>query len=280
MAAGAYSTLDRFDCYELCVQSPRHVTQLLRAIHARGESGSTPAVLREDFSGTAAVSRRWIRDAIASGIAPRALCVDVDGDALSKARAAAESDGCADSLELLAASAISIPVRPNDACDCIFVGNFSIGYIHQRADLIQYLSNSRQRLALANAGFGGGVFVCDTYDSAHKYALGAVHRRHPSRGREIIHYTWQHRAADVLNAMVENAIHFRIEIDGEIVHDYPDAFVYRWRLWSIAELRDALHEVGFARVEVFAEIANGAVPINSPADMPESGVVCIAARDE
>jgi hypothetical protein len=29
-----------------------------------------------------------------------------------------------------------------------------------------------------------------------------------------------------------------------------DAFVYDWRLWSIAEVRDAMEEAGFASVEV------------------------------
>ena len=34
--------LDRFDCYELCVQSPRHVAAFLRGVH-----GNEPVVLRD-----------------------------------------------------------------------------------------------------------------------------------------------------------------------------------------------------------------------------------------
>lgn len=272
--------MDRLDCYELCVQSPRHVTLLLRALHAgdpdaaRGE----PVALREDFCGTAAVSRRWLSEARARGIAATAVALDLDPDVLAHAARKAQADGVAPDLRLVHADAVHAPVTPGDACDIVFVGNFSIGYIHERADLVAYLRRSHHRLALGNGGFGGGVFVCDVYDGPHKFDLGVTNRTHPSRGHELVHYTWQHRAADPLSAMVENAIHFRVESDGEIVREMFDAFVYRWRLWSISELRDALREAGFSYVGIYAEASSGPRPLESPDDFPASGVVCIAAR--
>lgn len=278
------------DCYELCVQSPRHVTRLLRHLHARAQPGfdpqaptlddsgaSWPVVLREDFAGTAAVSRRWVSEAHARGLSARSIAIDSHEPTLQHAREQAHAAGVPDHIEFIRDDAVAAPVQPRDACDVIFVGNFSIGYIHDRRDLVAYLSRSRQRLALGNAGFGGGVFVCDIYDSPNKYTLGMVHRRHPSRGRELIHYTWEHRSADVLTAMVQNAIHFRIEVDGIIEHEMFDAFVYNWRLWSLVELRDAMHEAGFSCVEVFAEVSDGPKPIITGADLPESGVVCLCA---
>lgn len=271
--------MDRFDCYELCVQSPRHITRFLRDLHARAGSGDQPTALREDFCGTAAISRRWIAEARKAGLTPRAIATDLDPAVIARARADALGEDVLNDLALHIGDAIHAPVAPADACDVVFVGNFSIGYIASRSDLLGYLARSRERLALGNAGFGGGVFVCDIYDSPSKYTLGCVNRRHPSRGRELIHYTWEHRSADILNARVENAIHFRIELDGEIVQELFDAFVYRWRLWSIVELRDAMHEVGFGDVQVFAEVADGARPIGSSEEMPESGVVCVAARN-
>jgi hypothetical protein len=269
--------MDRFECYELCVQSPRHVAQLLRDVFARGGSGATPAVLREDFCGTAALSRRWVRDGLAAGIRARAVGVDLDSGTLEHARREAERADTLGMIEMRLQDAVGASVAPGDGCDVIFVGNFSIGYIHERALLVEYLRRSRERIGLGNGGFGGGVFVCDIYDSPRRFDLGCVHRRHPSRGKEIIHYTWEHREADVLTGMVENAIHFRVEVDGVIEQEMFDAFVYRWRLWSLTELRDAMHEAGFDRVEVFAEVANGAKPIESGKEMPESGVVCVAA---
>jgi hypothetical protein len=37
-----------------------------------------------------------------------------------------------------------------------------------------------------------------------------------------------------------------------VVATHQDAFVYSWRLWGVAELRDALDEAGFARSDVFS----------------------------
>ena len=39
-------------------------------------------------------------------------------------------------------------------------------------------------------------------------------------------------------------MHFRVERDGCIIQEETDAFVYRWRLWSVPELRDAMREGG------------------------------------
>lgn len=270
--------LTALECYEVCVQSPRHVTKLLRDVYARREGAGTPSVLREDFAGTAAISRKWIVEGKRAGIVPRAVAIELDGATVHHARVAGERDGLLGQLELRQIDAVAAPIQAHDGCDIIFVGNFSIGYIHTRPELVEYLARSRERLALGNGGFGGGVFVCDIYDSPSKFNLGCVHRRHPSRGKEIVHYTWEHRGADVLTAMVENVIHFRVEVDGEIVQELFEAFVYRWRLWSIVELRDAMHDAGFENIEVFAELADRAHPVERGSDLPASGVVCIAAR--
>ena len=47
---------DKHDLYELCVQSPKDLVPLLRAVH-----GNDPEILGEDFSGTAALSHLWVQ---------------------------------------------------------------------------------------------------------------------------------------------------------------------------------------------------------------------------
>lgn len=267
------SDMDRHDCYELCVQSPRHVTMFLRALH-----GGDPRVLREDFSGTATISRRWILEAQRAGVVAHAVAVDLDEESLARGAREAELDGTAPWLRLVRGDVLEAPTGPSEACDVIFVGNFSIGYIHQRSTLVEYLRHSRERLLQGAGGWGGGIFVCDIYDSPGKFELGALKRSHTSRGREIVHYTWEHRDADALTAMVTNAIHFRVELDGEIVSELTDAFVYRWRLWSIAELREALLEAGFASSEVHADVNEHPAPIEHGRELGKSGIVCVVGR--
>jgi hypothetical protein len=167
-----------------------------------------------------------------------------------------------------------------DGCDVVFVGNFSIGYIHRRSALVEYLRGCRARLALGNAGFGGGVMVCDVYDGPGAFKVGSITRVHPGRGAEMVRYTWEHREADVLTGMVVNAIHFQVEVEGEMVARYPDAFEYRWRLWSIREMREAMMEAGFVSTEVYQDVGPSAESgaLTHGREMREAGIVCIVGR--
>jgi hypothetical protein len=265
--------LDRFECYELCVQSPRHVVGFLRRVH-----GGEPAVLREDFCGTAAICRRWIEEGRRAGQKWRAVGVDLDEHVIERARQECEQEKSAEAIRLIRADVLQADAPESDGCDVIFVGNFSIGYIHERSALVQYLRASRERLSRGNAGFGGGVMICDVYDGPGKYALGSTTRLHPGRGHETVRYTWEHRGADALTGMVTNAIHFQVEVEGDAVARYPDAFVYRWRLWSIPELREAMHEAGFVSTEVYQDVGLDAAPMESGMEMKESGIVCVVGR--
>lgn len=277
------ATADPFECYELCVQSPGTLVTFLRAAH-----GQHATVLREDFCGSGALSRRWAREGLKADAAWRALGTDLDPGCIARARERARAEGVHEHAEFRQIDAVAATVEPADACDVVFVGNFSIGYIHRRADLMRYLHASRRRLALGNAGLGGGIFVCDTYAGASAYKPGALRRTQPARGHEIIHYLWVHESADPITGIVENSISFRVESDGQIVREYPRAFTYRWRLWGIAELREAMLEAGFPRVDVYHDlnIAPGQTPepVGSGADLAAEGrddwVVALVARTE
>lgn len=262
---------DPFDCYELCVQSPRHVVAFLHAVH-----GNQPIILREDFCGRAAVSRHWCRQAIKAGDAGRAIAVDLDPAAIAGARERAAADAVADRIRFIQTDATRAEAGLNPA-DIIFVGNFSIGYIHARARLVDYLKACKARLDQAH-----GVFVCDTYGGAAAFRLGGLTRTHPSRGRESIRYHWVHESADPLTGIVENNISFQVVLDGEIIREYPRAFTYRWRLWSIHELREAMQEAGFRESSVYKDVniapAESPVPVSDPRELGEDWIVLIAAR--
>ncbi|MEK6700787.1 MAG: class I SAM-dependent methyltransferase [Planctomycetota bacterium] len=271
--------MDRFECYELCVQSPRHVAAFLRGVH-----GNEPVVLREDFCGTAAVSRRWCEEAIRRGDDGRAVAVDFDAETVAKARELVKSDALEGRLRLVCGDALPKPALAAvaDPADVVFVGNFSIGYIKERETLVAYLKLCHRRLAAGMGGFGGGVFVCDLYGGASAYKLGGLERRHPSRGREVVRYSWQHEAADQVSGMVTNSISFRVEVDGEVVQEWPRAFVYEWRLWSLPELREAMREAGFASVEVYKDVnvapGERPAPILNAAEIGEDWIVLVVAR--
>jgi hypothetical protein len=62
-------------------------------------------------------------------------------------------------------------------------------------------------------------------------------------------YVWEQKRFDPITHRCEFAIHFRFPDGSEIRR----AFVYRWRLWSIPEVREVLEEAGFARTRVYWE---------------------------
>jgi hypothetical protein len=282
--------IDRFECYELCVQSPRHVVGMLRGIH-----GGEARVLREDFCGTAAVSRRWCTEGKTRGDDSRALGVDLDAETLRRGEELAGADGIADRLSLACGDALVADLDGEEWNaqaaasvghtwpDIVWVGNFSIGYIYERRDIVDYLRASRERLARGNGGFGGGVFVCDLYGGAGAFKLGSLDRTHMGRGAEVIKYHWEHQEADAVSGMVTNSISFRVIVNGELAAEFPRAFVYRWRLWGLAELREAMLEAGFAGVEVYKEVnlAPGERPRAVGAgELPEDWIVMVAGRAE
>jgi hypothetical protein len=273
---------DRFECYERCVQSPRHVASFLRALY-RAHNTAEPITLAEDFSGTCALSREWCAHTPTSA----AICVDLDADALAWARDRATKNAIADQITFVHADCLADCFNEADAaapsrdlpCDVCFVGNFSIGYAHDRVTLLRYLARTRERLLRTRHASPPGILVCDTYGGATAFTLGGVERTHPGPNASIIRYAWAHESADPATAMVTNSISLRVERDGDVIAEYPRAFEYRWRLWSIAELREAMLEVGFQRTSVYLEIdpASPPTPVTDPRQFPSDWVALVAA---
>ncbi|MEO0483736.1 MAG: class I SAM-dependent methyltransferase [Planctomycetota bacterium] len=254
--------LSRYEFYERCVQSPGDLAPLLRAIH-----GNAPEMLGEDFCAAAALSEAWCQHPNA-----RAVAVDLDPEPLERARQRAPGQ-----IEVIQADVLE--ARLPEA-DLIFVGNFSIGEIHDRPALVEYLRRSRDRLR------SGGAFICDTYGGDSAFVTGAVHRNHPGPDGTTIRYTWEQRDADPLTGRVVNALHFRLEQSGMITQELTDAFVYDWRLWSVPELRDALAEAGYPRTAVYAKLPDAVDtegnayirPVEDPDELDESFIVCVAGH--
>lgn len=264
--SGAARVLDRFECYERCVQDGARMAAFLRAVH-----GGEARVLREDFCGTGAVCRAWVSDASAMGDSAgrRAIGVDLDREPLERLwRVPRVQAVCAD------------VVRCDLKADIISATNFPIGYWHTRPELLRYLRATRARLRR------GGVFVCDTYGGTGAFTRGSTVRDIYADGGLRIRYTWEQREADPISGLVTDVLHFRGDRAGEVVFTHTDAFTYRWRLWSLPELRDALLEAGFAQVEVYSELADaidqdGRVyvrPVTHPDELDETFFVCVVAR--
>lgn len=259
--------LTPWQLYELCVARPEVFVRFLEAIGPRARSG-VPHLLREDFSGSGGLARAW---AARHG---NAVAVDIDPAVLRLA------DGTG--VRTVRADAANCRVR----ADLIVATNFAIGYWHSRAALLTYLRRVCASLP------PGGVFVCDLYGGADAFRTGQLVTLQRGPSDELIEYTFEQRSADALSARVQDVLHFRVSPPGARSagarggYHYRNAFVYDWRLWSLPELRDALVEVGFGVVEVYAEVGDavdeqGALyprPITTGDELDENWVVYVVAR--
>lgn len=261
--ARARGRIDRYDLYELSAQSPVRTALLLRAIHGRGG-----AILGEDFCGSGAVSRAWVTapDGLKRGATPRAVCVDKDAGALK-----ALKKRCARSqLERLTIHRRDV-MRERARVDVLAALNFPVGYWHDRGALIAYLRRARARLRPR------GAIVVDTYGGESAMRVGRYRQRLPGG----ILYEWHQRETDPLTGRVRNAMHFRV--DGRWRRG---VFAYDWRLWSIAELKDAMREAGLRRVEVYDARARAldargrtlAAPVRHADELDEDYVVYVVGR--
>ncbi len=255
--------MTKYDCYELCVQSPPALVPFLVALH-----GNDPKIFAEDFCGSCAASLAWL-ERVPGG---RAIGTDLDPEPLARAR---ERNTFADRLALRERGVLDA----DEAADVVFVGNFSIGEIHDRPTLVRYLSRARERLN------PHGIFVCDIYGGDSAFTICTVNRGHRAPGGLRVLYTWEQRDADPLTGMVTDVCHFRVERSGQIIEEYTDAFVYRWRLWSVPELRDAMAEAGFRTTEVHSKVVDPiedaepkARPITDPSELEESFIVFVIGR--
>jgi predicted O-methyltransferase YrrM len=224
-------SVNSFDLYEIAVQCPPIEAAFLDAVHA-----GNPRVLGEDFAGPAGVSRAWL----AMGDDRRAIATDLDDEPLRHAvrrLVEKQGEGAVERLTIRERDALEV----GDRADVIASLNFAVCELHRRDRLLTYLRNCLFRLE------AGGVLVCDLYGGVDAMLPGTSEQVIETEQGELV-YTWEQVEADATTSRVRNAIHFELP-DGTTI---DRAFGYDWRLWSPAELRDAMREAGFRTTEVYA----------------------------
>ncbi len=116
--------------------------------------------------------------------------------------------------------------------------NFSYFIFKERQQLLRYFK------AAYGALKRDGIFVLDLLGGPD--AMGTDENREKLRG---FTYIWEQASFDPLTHAFRCHIHF--ELPGG--KHMKRAFTYDWRLWTAPELRDLLHEAGFAKVHLMWE---------------------------
>lgn len=223
--------INKYDLYELCVQSPEMSARFVDAL-----LGGAPATIGEEFCGPASIARAYVE----MGGGRRAIATDSDAEPIEHARVRAAEDLSAETLGHLAFCVRDVR-EESSPVGALVALNFALCELTDRAALVRYLEHAHSRLT------GGGLYVADLYGGEHAFATGVAEVVFETDGGDVV-YEWKQVAASPLSGRVRNEIDFTLP-GGERLER---AFVYDWRLWSPAELADAFREAGFSRVEFHA----------------------------
>lgn len=225
--------------YEAAVQDPEQQIRVIEKIY-RDNFTSSPAILKEDFSGTFWISAEWVkrRDNNFS------IAVDLDKRVLRVGKSL-HYQGLSSTqkkrIKILNQNVTEVTAKKAD----IVVGcNFSFFIFQQREQLAQYFKAAFKSLKKQ------GVFILETIGgSGFEEAPFKESRTIKRNGKNWFKYTWHHNSFDPINRRGQYSIQFDLNSGKK----FKDAFTYDWRLWTIPEVKDLMLKAGFSSVQVYWE---------------------------
>lgn len=234
---------DRHALYQLAVNAPSAHIEFIRKVY-RSMRKREPRVLKEDFCGTALMAATWAQRSPHN----RAIGVDLDAEALAWGRQhnlartsnAARNADLARRVTLVHADVLE---DSSHRADIVSALNFSYNLLRARHQLLAYLANARRSL------LPGGLFLLDCIGGTE----AVIDFREERRCQDFT-YIWSQQGFNPLDHSAECSISFAFP-DGSRLEP---AFAYRWRLWTMPELRDCLAEAGFTGVRIFWEYSTDA----------------------
>jgi SAM-dependent methyltransferase len=224
---------DIHELYEESVQNVENEVNFLRTTFQ--ELRGRPAhLLREDFCGTASLACEWVRQ----GVEYSAIGVDIEPAVLEwgrenrLSRLSSEDQARVSLIE----SDVQTVVTPQ--VDILVAFNFSYWIFEERAQMISYMRRCYDALK------DDGVLFMDMFGGPEAFEVTKEKTKHDG-----FTYVWHQARFHPVTNHIECYIHFKFKDGSKLKR----AFSYSWRLWTAPELRDMLHEAGFANVTVYWE---------------------------
>ena len=226
-------TADKYHLYELSVQETDADLDFVEGVY-RERRGAEPLRFQEDFCGTALLCARWVQRG------PRRTAVGVDLDAACLDYARGRHLARLKPEERRRVQLIQADVRRAETPPADVIGAFNFSYwgLRSRAELLDYFRHARESLAPE------GCLVLDLFGGAD-----AQVECEETTKKEGFTYIWKQEAMDAITNHITCRIAFRFP-DKSVLED---AFVYHWRVWSLPEIRDVLHDAGFGTVTAYWE---------------------------
>lgn len=236
---------DKYRCYQLSVQEPTHEVDFF-AQAFEDHFKRKPVNLREDFCGTFAVCCDWVtRDEKRTAVG-----VDLDPEPLAWGREhnlAPLTDEQKQRVTLYEDDVRKkMPAKKSPRCDVLAAQNFSFWLFKSRSECVEYFRAARSHMAdesiMVMDMMGGG----DCLIEGHKDI-----RTIPGYGKPVgkFKYIWEQARIDPITGDADFYISFKFKDGSKLAR----CFGYHWRFWTIPEVREMLHEAGFAETCVYWE---------------------------
>jgi SAM-dependent methyltransferase len=224
---------EKYDYYEKAVQSTEVDVEFLRNAYFRLRQ-KYPTSLREDFCGTFALCAQWIQYKKHH----TAFGVDLDPEPIAYGQSHYAAKMTAEERSRLKVFNQNVLNPKLPKADIVCAMNFSYFIFKKRNDLKTYLANALKHLNK------DGVLILDCFGGPA--CQKPIEDRHRKDG---FYYYWDQKSWDPITHEAEFQIHFQ-PFNGK---KHKNVFNYDWRMWSVAEIRDLMAEVGFKRSAVFWE---------------------------
>lgn len=225
---------DKHVLYQRAVQAPETDAQFYTR-RFKKYTGRDLRVFREDFCGTAVLSCHHVL------LHPENVAIGVDLDRATLDWGIEHNvnrlldDEQKKRLHLRNENVLDVHSPKADAINAL---NFSYSVFKKRRELGDYLQNCYRSLK------PGGVMFMDAWGGPDVMQQKTDRTKHKG-----FVYEWEQRVYDPISHEIVCAIHFEFP-DGSRM---KNAFVYEWRLWTLAEIRELFEEAGFEDTHVLWE---------------------------
>ena len=229
---------DRHLLYQQAVQDVE--TEIDFVIQTWYELRSRHALkLREDFCGTANTACEWVR----RHGDHHAVAVDLDEGVLEWGRAHNLARLSADQITRIRLLREDVLYLQSEPVDIILAMNFSYYLFLDRGELCRYFSNALDSLVT------DGILFLDAYGGSEAPMNLTEPRDCEDEDGNSFTYIWEQSEFNPIDSCMNCHIHFEFSDKSRM----DRAFSYRWRLWTLPEIRETLYEAGFSQVDIYWE---------------------------
>jgi hypothetical protein len=196
-------------------------------------------ILREDFSGTFALSCCWVQ----SDSKKSAISIDNDKETLEYGKKNYLANLSNDEQKRIQVQ-LGDAITKTSPVDIIAIFNFSYCLIHEREKLLEYFKKVHSSLNVE------GMMILDIFGGSDS-EIPEIQEREVLNNDQILPFVFEfeRKSFNPITRISNYAIHFKYQDGTEVM----DAFTYEFRMWSITEIRDVFKEAGFSKSLVYWE---------------------------